>query len=118
MNNASDAFGDKQLAKAVYLRHMAAMKSILNLGEMKFGGRESSSYKLYKKFVMDEFYVAMGDVFESLERAGLLQKCPCGTTIRKGYSKTCPKCCGAGWCNSDNFTDFAEPRNDILDINP
>jgi hypothetical protein len=98
-------FEDGQLAKAIYLRHMSAMKAILNLGEMKFGGRDSSAYKLYKKFVMDEFYVAMTDCFSALEQSGVLQKCPCGTTIRNGY-KTCPKCSGSGWCNGETLSEY------------
>lgn len=95
-------FDDGQLAKAIYLRHMAAMKELLNLGEIKFGDRASSAYKLYKKVVMDEFYNAMSDVFDALDAAGLLQKCPCGTTIRQGY-RPCDKCNGSGRCNTPEF---------------
>jgi hypothetical protein len=98
-------FCDGQVAKAVYLRHMSAMKELLNLGEIKFGDRNSSAYKLYKKVTMDEFYNAMSEVFEAMERAGMLRKCPCGTSIRQGY-KTCDKCNGAGHCNADELDDF------------
>jgi len=95
-------FHDRQVAKAIYLRHMSAMKEVLNLGEMKFGNRESPAYKTYKKIVMDAFYNAMLDVLVSMEMAGILKKCPCGTTIRQGY-QTCPGCNGAGYCNADAF---------------
>lgn len=109
-------FKDRQVAKAIYLRHMSAMKEVLNLGEMKFGNRESPAYKTYKKIVMDAFYNAMLDVLSSMEKAGVLQKCPCGTTIRQGY-QTCQKCNGAGHCNTDAFdaaiADFVPLENEV-----
>lgn len=100
MNQKTKLFEDGQVAKAIYLRHMTAMKELLNLGELKFGDRASAPFKLYKKNVMDEFYNAMTEVFEAFEAAGMLQKCPCGTTIRQGY-KPCDKCNGAGHCNKE-----------------
>lgn len=93
---------DGQIAKAIYLRNMSGMKEILNLGEIKFGSRSSDPYKYFKKVVMDAYYTAMLDVFKGYEMEGLIQKCPCGTTIREGY-KPCPKCNGAGYCNSEEF---------------
>ena len=40
-------FEDRQLAKAIYLRQMSAMKGVLNYGEIKFGvGREASKQYL------------------------------------------------------------------------
>jgi hypothetical protein len=119
MSGPNQIFGDRQLAKAIYLRHMAAMKAILNLGEMKFGGRESNAYKIYKKIVMDEFYVAMSEVFAALEKANLLKKCPCNASIRKGYKRECDHCNGAGWCNSDNLNEKLNedgPPPDILPL--
>ena len=114
--NRDEIFKDLQLAKAVYLRHMSAMKEILNLGEMKFGDRSSEPYKYYKKVVMDEFYTAMSDVFEALEKEGLLRRCDCGTSIRGGY-KPCGQCNGASFCNTDDFnsmlaTDECEDENE------
>ena len=107
-------FRDRQIAKAVYLRHMTAMKEVLNLGEMKFGTRESPAYKTYKKIVMDAFYNAMYDVLMAMEKEGALQKCPCGTTIRQGY-QTCPKCNGAGHCNSPAFDDLIRQLPDVAE---
>ena len=51
MNQKTKLFEDRQVAKAIYLRHMVAMKELLNLGELKFGDRNSAPYKLYKKNV-------------------------------------------------------------------
>ena len=102
-------FEDGQLAKCIYLRQMSAMKEILNLGEMKFGTRDSAQYRVFKKVVMDEFYTAMGESFVGLEKRGMIQPCSCGTTIRKGY-KTCSLCNGAGYCNTDNFTSYLRPN--------
>ena len=96
---------DGQLAKAIYLRNMAAMKEILNMGEFRIGGRESKEYKFFKKVVMDEFYNAMSELFVALEEKGVLMKCSCGTGIRQGY-KPCQKCSGAGHCNSDDFAEW------------
>jgi len=100
-------FEDGQVARAIYLRMMSGMKEILTLGEMRIGARDSDVYKYFKKVVMDQYYLGMADVFEALERDGILQKCPCGTTIRQGY-KTCPKCNGAGHCNTEDFDLYIE----------
>ena len=110
-------FQDRQIAKAIYLRHMSALKEVLNLGEMKFGTRESPAYKTYKKIVMDAFYNAMSEVFAALEKEGAVQKCPCGTSIRQGY-QTCPKCNGAGHCNTDSFDAAMEQVDPVKDAPP
>ena len=96
---------DGQLAKAIYLRNMSGMKEILNMGEFRIGNRESKEYKFFKKVVMDEYYNAMGDLFAKLEEKGILVKCLCGTSIRQGY-KPCPKCNGAGYCNTEDFAEW------------
>ena len=105
MSKAHEYFNDGQIAKAIYLRHMSAMKEILNLGEIKFGSRNSDPYKYFKKVVMDSMYNGMLDVLDAMVREGILCKCQCGTTIRNGY-KQCSKCNGAGYCNSDEFDDW------------
>lgn len=110
MDNKAPVSGmldDGQLAKAIYLRNMSAMKEVLNMGEFKIGGgnRESKDYKYFKKIVMDQFYNSMTDLFSSLEKHGLLRKCPCGTGIRDGF-KPCPLCNGAGHCNVEEFSDW------------
>lgn len=96
---------DFQAAKSVYLNGMSGLKQVLNMGEVKFGDRNSASYKFFKKVVMDEVYESMMRTFAEMETAGLVKKCPCGTTIRNGY-KQCTLCNGAGYCNSDSFSSF------------
>jgi hypothetical protein len=103
--NANNMLEDGQLAKAIYLRNMSGMKEILNMGEFRIGNRESKEYKFFKKVVMDEYYNAMSDLFEKLEAKGVLTKCSCGTNIRKGY-QPCPKCNGAGHCNTEEFAEW------------
>jgi hypothetical protein len=94
-----------QAAKSVYLNGMSGMKQILNMGEIKFGDRNSASYKFFKKVVMDEVYDSMSRTFSEMEAAGLVKKCPCGTSVREGYKK-CDLCNGAGYCNTDEFSKF------------
>jgi len=96
---------EKQFAKILYLEYMSAMKQVLKLGEFKMGGRDSQEYRYFKSVVMDKFYIPMQTFFERLEEMGLLEKCPCGTTIRKGY-KSCDKCNGAGFCNTKKLDDI------------
>lgn len=98
---------ERQFAKLVYLRQMAAMKGVLDLGEFKIGSRDSGDFRYFKKVVMDQFYDAMSDVFASMEAAGLLRKCPCGTRIRQGY-KDCPLCSGAGHCNAGGMDELLD----------
>ena len=90
---------DGQHAKAIYLRMMIAMKAILDLGEFRIGDKNSKEFRYFKKVVMDEFYNAMTELFARMEERGEIKKCPCGTTIRDGYS-SCPLCNGAGHCNN------------------
>jgi len=94
-----------QIAKVLYLEYMSAMKQVLKLGEFKMGGRDAQEYRYFKSVVMDKFYIPMQTFFEALEAQGLLEKCSCGTSIRKGY-QPCEKCHGAGFCNTKKFDDF------------
>ena len=100
-----DSLSDGQLPKSVYLRLMASMKEILNLGEIKFGDRRSEQYKYFKKVVMNQFYEGMTDIFSTWERAGIVEKCPCGTSIRNGY-KPCEDCHGASFRVTEEFKEW------------
>ena len=105
---------DGELAKAVYLRLMSAMKEILNMGEFRIGKRGSSEYRYFKKVVMDEIYTSMNDLFESLEGRGILRTCECGSEVRNGYNKECAVCNGAGYRNSNEFAEWEESEADEL----
>jgi len=101
---------DGQIAKMMYLAQMSAMKEILKLGEFKIGSRESEEYKYFKKVVMDEFYNSMTEAFSTLQKEGLLEKCPCGTSIRLGFKKDCNDCNGASYRNADFLNDTLTER--------
>ena len=103
---------DGQLAKSIYLRNMEAMKQVLDLGEFKLGGRDAIDYKYFKRVVMDQFYVPMVDIFMALAKKGILSKCGCGTTVRRGY-KDCSLCSGAGFCNSDSFNEWVQENEKL-----
>ena len=100
---------DGQIAKAIYLRNMAAMKEVLKLGEVQLGGRDDPHYQYFKKVVMDQFYLPMIDLFQSLAERGLLERCKCGTIVRKGW-KPCPSCGGSGYCNLPKLSEFLNPK--------
>jgi len=100
-------FEDGQLAKAIHTRNKEAMKEVLTMGEFRIGDRESKEYKYFKKVTMDAFYKATQDLFESLERKGILIKCNCGANIRQKFNP-CSLCSGAGYCNSEAFTRLIE----------
>lgn len=101
MNKTPD---DNQIAKAIYLKNMTAMKEVLDLGEFKIGKRDTEDFKYFKKVVMDQFYNSMSEVFRDLEKKGLLVKCQCGTSIRQGF-KPCTSCNGSSYKNSDLLDD-------------
>jgi hypothetical protein len=48
---------------------------------------------------MDQFYVPLQEAFEALEKEGIIERCPCGTTLRRGW-KECEWCNGAGFRNA------------------
>jgi hypothetical protein len=84
---------------------MASMKELLKTIEFKIGSRESEEYKFLKRIVMDQYYSPMTDFFNNLIKNGILTKCSCGTSIRKGY-KECKFCNGSGYCNSEKFNQW------------
>lgn len=100
----SDNFSDGQLARAIFLQYLAAMKEVLKLGEFKIG-KGTEEYRYFKKVVMDQFYNPMSAIFAAMEKEGLIKKCSCGKSLRHGYD-SCPTCNGSGYCNTDDFADF------------
>lgn len=101
-----DTFKDGQIAKAIYLRSMVGMKEILDMGELKFGNRNTNSYRYFKKIVMDAVYNSMSEVFSAMEREGVLEPCSCGATIRGGYKADCDLCNGCGHKNATEFNEW------------
>ncbi len=85
------------IAETLFLNCLNNMKQVLDLGEFKFG-KESDSFKFYKKQVMDIFYKGLSETFKQLERENEIERCSCKASLRHGYTK-CPDCHGAGYRN-------------------
>ena len=47
---------------------------------------------------MNYTYQNLKDLFKELEKDGVIIKCSCATTLRKGYKKC--ECSGSGYCNA------------------
>ena len=85
-----------QLAATIYLKAMKTMKSILDLGGFRLDKR-TKEFTYFKEEVMNHTYNNLNKVFQELEKDNIVEKCPCGTNIRKGY-KNC-LCKGSGFIN-------------------
>jgi hypothetical protein len=71
------------------------MKNILNLLEFKLG-KDSADFKFCKKEIMNYFYGALKNHFDTLTKKGIITKCECKNNLRQGYA-SCPKCGGCGF---------------------
>lgn len=87
-----------QLAKAIYLEQLAVMKKLLDLLSFKMDNR-TKEFKYAKSQVMDYFYNGLKKLFKKLEEENIIEKCKCGTNVRKGY-KQCV-CGGSGFVNKE-----------------
>ena len=100
-----------QIAARIFTRAMTSMKSLLEMGEFKFGGKDSPGYKFYKKEVMDQTYDMLVDIYDELLREGVLDMCGCGAIMTKekrgGYSQ-CQWCNGSSYRNSKEFNEFLD----------
>ena len=85
-----------QIAKETYLRSLKVMKKTLDLLSFKFDKR-TTEYKYAKSQVMDYFFDELRKTFKYLADLGIIEKCPCGTNVRRGY-KNCI-CGGSGYVN-------------------
>jgi len=75
---------------------MNAMKKTLDLVAFKMD-RRTNDFKYAKEEIMNYFYNNLKEMFKELEKAGIIEKCSCGTTLRNGY-KSC-ECRGSGFIN-------------------
>jgi len=85
------------IAEQIFMTELDIMKAILDLGEYKLG-EDKTSYKYFKKQVMDSFYTKLQKLFAGLENDGVIEKCSCKSNLRNGYAQ-CAKCHGAGMVN-------------------
>lgn len=88
-----------QIARVIYLGQLSIMKKLLDLMEFKMDKR-TNDYKYTKSQIMDYFYEGLKKLFSKLEEEKIIEKCSCGTNLRKGYRKC--KCGGSGWINKEN----------------
>ena len=86
------------LAEKIFLSQLDIMKSILDLGEYKFG-TDKAAYKYFKKSVMDNFYSKLQKFFIELEKENILKRCACKSNMRNGYTD-CKACHGAGYVDA------------------
>ena len=100
-----------QIAAKIFTRAMSSMKSMLDMGEFKFGGKDDNGYKFYKKEVMDQTYDMLVDIYAELLTEGVIETCGCGAFITKekrgGYSQ-CQWCNGSGYRNTKEYNSFLD----------
>lgn len=84
-----------QIAKIIFLNNLEIMKKILDLIAFKVD-KKSDDYKYYKREIMNNFYQKLGKLFKQLSDNKIIEKCPCGHSLRKGYSD-CSFCGGSGY---------------------
>ena len=87
-----------QIAKSTYLEILNSMKKILDLVGFKMD-RRTKDFDYAKSQIMDSTYTALINLFKKLEQEGLIEKCSCGTNVRKGFKKCI--CGGSGYINRD-----------------
>ena len=87
----------ENIAEKIFLANLGIMKEVLDLGQYGLG-KDSNSFKYFKRKTMDSFYSELKKLFSSLESEGILTRCECKSNLRHGYSN-CQKCHGAGYYN-------------------
>ena len=85
-----------QIAREIYQKALDTMKKTLDLIEFKFDKR-TKEFKYFKSQLMDTTYENLRKLFKTLADAKIIEKCPCGTNVRKGF-KRCD-CGGSGYIN-------------------
>jgi len=86
-----------QISKIIYTYNLKIMKKTLDLVELAMDKR-TKQWKYVRSQIFDYFYEELEKEFKYLMDNKTIQKCECGTNLRKGYSN-CPKCGGSGYCN-------------------
>lgn len=84
---------DFELNVVIWNFGLSCMKSILRIGEFKFG-KKTDDFVYYKRQVMDAFYGGLKRLFESAE---MFSKCECNSNMRQGWGDACKICYGSGF---------------------
>ena len=85
-----------QIARSIYLGQLTVMKKLLDLMAFKMD-RRTKDFEYVKSQIMDYTYEGLNKLFNKLEQEGIIEKCSCGTNVRKGYKKCL--CGGSGFVN-------------------
>jgi len=85
-----------QISAIIYLKAMNSMKKILDLVAFKMD-RRTKDFSYAKEEIMNYVYNNLRDAFKELEKADIIEKCPCGANLRQGYQKC--ECRGSGYIN-------------------
>lgn len=99
---------DTQLAKMIYHKAMSIMKFTLNLEEYSYreNGRNDPRYKTFKQQLMAATYDNLRQLFEELERAGLLVPTAEAEDVKDGYKPTDSG--GSGYINSPELDEWLQ----------
>jgi len=89
------------LTRQLHEVNLAAMKGVLNLGELALG-KSTNAYLTYKQVAMEEFRKQGEQTGNILIGLKLAEHCPCGATLaplpRNGPRwSNCPDCGGSGF---------------------
>lgn len=87
-----------QIARSIYLEQLTVMKKLLDLMAFKMDKR-TKDFEYTKSQIMDYTYEGLNKLFKKLEEEKIIEKCSCGTNLRKGYRKC--NCGGSGWINKE-----------------
>jgi len=87
-----------QLARSIYLEQLAIMKKLLDLMAFKMD-RRTKDYEYTKSQIMNYTYEGLNKLFKKLEEEKTIEKCSCGTNVRKGFRKCL--CGGSGYINKE-----------------
>jgi len=94
---------EKQLGRLIYHRFMAIMKFTLDLEEYSYKdrGRNDPRYRFFKKQLMAETYKIQRELFDEMEKLGIVSKTDYSEDVKDGYQETDSG--GSGYLNNDRF---------------
>lgn len=99
---------DKQLARFIYHNVLSIMKNTLNLEELSYRemGRDDPRYKTFKKHLMEFTYSTLTNMFDELDKWGMIVPTEDNESVKNGYKNTSGG--GSGYINSQDLSDLLE----------
>ena len=97
---------NKQLSRFIFHNTLAIMKNTLNLEELSYRemGRNDPRYKTFKKHLMEFTYSTMRNMFEELDKWGLIVPTENDEDVKHGYTDS--ESGGSGYLNSQDFDEW------------